>query len=82
MAGADACAGLADRWVVLHQRVLAGLDVPGGIDDAAANSNAAAMLEHARDAESWAALPPSPWALLCYAAASSSCNQVVQPVRS
>lgn len=50
--GADACAGLADRWVVLQQRVLEGLDSPGGIDDAAANSNAAAMLEQARDAES------------------------------
>lgn len=49
---ADACAGLADRWVVLLQRVLEGLDSPGGIDDAAANSNAAAMLEQARDAES------------------------------
>ena len=45
---ADPCIALADRWVVLHQRVLDGLD-SSGLD--AADSNAAAMIEQARDVE-------------------------------
>lgn len=47
----DACVGLADRWVLLQQRVLDGLDASGELDPLEVNLAAAAMLEQARDAE-------------------------------
>lgn len=47
----NACVGLADRWVLLQQRILDGLNAEGELDPLEVNLSAAAMIEQARDAE-------------------------------